>query len=263
MKRLALVTDAWQPQTNGVVNTLVAPGRRPGGARDRGAGDRARRAPHAAAAVVSGDPRRLRSLAGHPAHPGVRARRDPRRDRRAAGLLDGRLAAPPGPALHHQLPHALRRVPERALARCRSSGATSSCAGSTSAPSTRWSARSRCCDELRGAARGAASWCTGRAASTRRSSTRRTARDDVYAAAGADLALRRPRRRREEPRGLPEAAARGHQGRGRRRPVARGARSAGSPRSCGAATASATIWRRTSRAPTASCSRRAPRPSAT
>ena len=46
------------------------------------------------------------------------------------------------------------------------------------------------------------------------------------AVAAADLALRRPRRGREDARRLPQAAARGHQGHGRRRPVARRARGA-------------------------------------
>ena len=93
LKRLALVTDAWRPQTNGVVNTLVRLVEASGSARHRGAGDLAGRAPHDAAAVVPGDPRRARSVEGDAAHPRVRARRDSRRDRGAARLLDDRLAA--------------------------------------------------------------------------------------------------------------------------------------------------------------------------
>ena len=65
LRRLALVTDAWQPQTNGVVNTLVRLVKHLEGAGHGGAGDLARRAPHAAAA------RRTRRSAS----PSIRGRR--------------------------------------------------------------------------------------------------------------------------------------------------------------------------------------------
>ena len=264
MKRLALVTDAWQPQTNGVVNTLVRLVEAPRVAGDRGAG---RSRPTRTARCRCRPTRRSASRCDPwTAIPRIRAFAPDAVHVATEGPLGfwtvGWLRRA-GPALHDQLPHPLRRVPERAPARAARVGLQAGALVPRARRSTRWSARCRCCDELRGAARRPATWCTGRAASTRRSSTREHRRDDVYAAAAADLALRRARRRREEPGGLPGAAAAGHQGRGRRRSVARGARSAASPTSCGAAIASATIWRRTSPAPTASCSRRAPRPSAT
>ena len=91
--RLALVTDAWHPQTNGVVNTLstLVTYLRDHG--DRGAGGRAGRPSHRAPAVLSGD-------RSSPCDPwkaiarmrGVRARRGARRHRGAARALGPRLA---------------------------------------------------------------------------------------------------------------------------------------------------------------------------
>ena len=110
-------------------------------------------------------------------------------------------------------------------ARSRWNGATSWCAGSTRAPSTRWSARCRCCASCEGqrVARRLVHWPRGVDVGVLQS--RAPPRRGLPAAA-ADLAVRRARRGREEPGGFPVAAAARHQGGGGRRAVARGAAAA-------------------------------------
>src|SRR6185295_5246400 len=59
-------------------------GREPRGEGRRGPRHLSRRPPHDPSPLLSRDPPGVRSVAGDPAHPGVRARRHPRRDRGAA-----------------------------------------------------------------------------------------------------------------------------------------------------------------------------------
>ena len=192
INRLALVTDAWKPQTNGVVNTLVRLVKHlesqgtevlvvaPDAHRTR------------AAALVPGDPRRLRSLEGDPAHP----RRSsptrftsPPRGRWASGRSAGCAARA---ALHHQLPHPLRRVPERARAGVRCEWGYQLVRwfherAEHTLVSSHVAAR-RAAEQARGRAAGALAARRRR----RRLPPRRTARDDVYAELPRpDLALRR------------------------------------------------------------------------
>ena len=156
-------------------------GEAPGGAGHGGAGGLAGRASHDAAAVVPGDSRRLRSVEGDPAHPRVRS------PMRFTSRPRGRSASGPigwlrrhGPALHHQLSHALRRVPERArcpvplewgykLVRWFHARAAAH-AGQLDVAAAR-AAR---------AARRTATWCTGRAASTPSVFHPAHRRDEVY-----------------------------------------------------------------------------------
>ena len=241
-----------------------AAGEAPGGAGNGGAGGRAGRAPHGAAAVLSGDPHRA----------AIRGRRSRASARFAPDAVHVATEGPLGfwtigwlrrqrPALHHQLPHALPRVPQRAPAGPARVGLHARALVPRAAPSTRWSSSMSLMRELRrAAASGSRLVHWPRGVDTERLPSRAPARRGLRPAA-ADLALRRARRGREEPRGLPDAAA----ARARRwwSATARRARrcSAASPTSSGAAGASATSWPRTSPAPTASCSRRAPRRSAT
>ena len=209
IKKLALVTDAWKPQTNGVVNTLV------------------RLVKHLESKgtevlVVAPDAHRTVPLPSYPeiriaCDPwraiarirGVRARRDSRRHRGAAGVLDGGLAAPTGPALHDQLPHPLRRVPERARARVPLEwgyklvrwfhGRAAAHAGELDVAAATSCRTRRVGQQL-------VHWPRGVDADALPPAHRR---GDVYAGLPrADLALRRARGRREEPGGLPRAAAR-------------------------------------------------------
>ena len=57
--KIAIVTDAWRPQTNGVVQTLRTTADNLCALRTRGAGDRARSVPHVSVPDVSGDSPRL------------------------------------------------------------------------------------------------------------------------------------------------------------------------------------------------------------
>ena len=160
--RLALVTDAWHPQTNGVVHTLSPL------VRDLGAmGPRcscSRRTPTARC------PCRPIRRSGWPATPGGPSRacgvppgRRAHRHRRAARPLDSRLARPQRPALHDQLPHALPGVPAARGSPSRWPGATGSSAGSTGGPSTRWWGRSRssASSQARGVGRRLVHWPRG------------------------------------------------------------------------------------------------------
>ncbi len=114
LRRLVLVTDAWKPQTNGVVNTLV---RLVNHLESQGT----------EVLVIAPDAHRTLPL---PSYPEIRVACDPWRaiPRIRAFEPDAIHVATEGPlgfwtvgwlrrarpALHHQLPHPLRRVPERA-----------------------------------------------------------------------------------------------------------------------------------------------------
>ena len=87
MKRLALVTDAWRPQTNGVVNTLVRLVNHLESTEPRCSWSRPTHTARAAA-VLPGDPGRVRSLEGDPAHARLQARCGSRGHRGAARLLE-------------------------------------------------------------------------------------------------------------------------------------------------------------------------------
>ena len=80
---------------------------------------------------------RLAWSAGPPdrrADRGVATRCDPHRDRGPARHRRAPAMPAPRPALHHLLSHALSRIRERALSRCRSPSAMPRCAGSTGRP---------------------------------------------------------------------------------------------------------------------------------
>ena len=102
--------------------------------------------------------------------------------------------------------------------------------------------------------------CSGRAASTASCSGR--APDARARPAAADLPLRRPRRGREEHRGLPRPRPARQQGGGRRRPGAAGAQGRAIRRRISSACGPARRWPRPMPAPTSSSSRAAPTPSA-
>ena len=223
LRRLALVTDAWRPQTNGVVNTLV------------------RLVKHLEAQgteVLVVSPGRAPHDAAARPYPEIRVACDPWKaiQRIRAFEPDAIHVATEGPlgfwtigwlrrqaaALHDQLSHALRRVPERALARSARMGLQARALVPRAARSTRWSARCRCCASWTGKRVGQQPGALAARRRRRASSTPAHRRDEVYRVAAADLALRRARGGREEPGGLPGAAAAGHQGGGGRRSFARG-----------------------------------------
>ena len=168
LDRLALVTDAWQPQTNGVVNTLS---RLVGHLESEGT-EVLVIAPHAHRTVplpsypeirVACDPwkaiARLRAFAPDAVHIATEG---------PLGSVDPRLAGPPRAALHHQLPHAVSRVPERAAARAAGLGLRAGALVPRRRPAH--AGRHAVADAGAEARAWAAGWCTGRAASTPRRS---------------------------------------------------------------------------------------------
>ena len=85
LMRIAIVTDAWAPQVNGVVRTLQRAARRARAARPRGAGDLARPVPLDPLPELSRDPAGAGALAsGRRDCSTLRARCGPYLDRRAA-----------------------------------------------------------------------------------------------------------------------------------------------------------------------------------
>ena len=261
--RLALVTDAWHPQTNGVVNTLS---RLVAHLRSQGT----------EVLVVAPDAHRTVPL---PSYPEIRLAGDPwKAIPRSAGLPpDAVHIATEGPLgfwirgwlgrhglqLHHQLPHALPRVPERAPARPAGVGYAAGALVPRARRSTRWWARSPLIRELqaRRVGRRLVHWPRGVDAEAfhpghRQRTTSTTLPRPIWLYVGR-VAVEKSL---EDFLRLPLPGTKVVVGDG---PVARGAAARASRRRCGAAGASGRSWPPTSPAPTASCSRRAPRRSAT
>ena len=252
--KLAIVTDAWQPQVNGVVTTLsrtrdalqraghevtvVSPERFP----DRPLPDLPRDSARAAAGPQArGDARRARA--------GRRPRRDrgPARRRRARATAS-RTDSP-------SRPRTTRNSRNTSASACRSprAGRTRTCGTITAARAARWSRRSTSgAISSRTASRTS---CCGRAASTRSFSSRR-GRDAVVAPRPIWMYAGRVAVEKNLDAFLALDLAR-HEGRRRRRariaPSSRGA----IPRRCSRATSSASSSRAICPPPTCSCSRAA------
>lgn len=109
--RLLIVSDAWLPQVNGVVTSLLALQREPGTAGPPGTGAVARRLPLPALSQLSGNPPGLEPLAPRRVDRGLRPGCRAPGHRGAARLGRAALAGQARPGLHLGDPYALSRIP--------------------------------------------------------------------------------------------------------------------------------------------------------
>ena len=217
--RLLIVTDAWSPQVNGVVVTLVNTDRGAEAAGPYGRVDHAGRVPHDPDAELSGDPARgAARTRGRPAHRRVRAGCRPHRDRRAARHRRTQALPAHRSALHDRVPHPVPGIRARALP----------VAGRDHVRMAQAFSRALARRDVRNAGDARSPGRTRvrepRPVVARRRYGALHAGDARAARArAADLPVRRPRRRREEHRGVLRARLAGNKMGRRRRPGPRAA----------------------------------------
>ena len=215
--RIALASDAWTPQTNGVVTTLKATAATLDRPRTRSAGHLARRACAAFLPELPGDPpRAVRRAPRGAGAEGLPPARDPHRHRGPArGLRCAVIAGARACPSRAPITRATRSTCAPA-GRFPSASATPGCGASTAPPRAPSSAAPACAAELVRARLSAACIC-GAAAWTCGASARADQHPQLAGLPRPIMVYVGPPRGGEEPRGLPAPRAAGYQGADRRR----------------------------------------------